>query len=221
MASYADYILAQKLCDLDIPELANGSVAYSARLHEIGLYDYIQENLEFYKIFPADSEAGLNDQQRFQVEQSVQQAFVQAEFVGKRIEDELMIAVAGLEKIRDFSNHLLYSAKAENMQARWAEDYYRGYFAQRQEQIERSLAEGRAAELGDYNNEGGASYHVRYVMPYPPGSEFSRLIIRPLARVLSILARTSVLVGGSCLSSSMMPLPGRGWRRLSSMLMIR
>lgn len=164
MASYNDYNLGQKLHDLDIPELTNESEAYSARLHEIGLYEYIQENLGFYNISPADFEAGLNDQQRFQVEQSVQQTFVQAEFDGKKIEDEVMIAVAGLGKIRDLSGHLLYSAKAENMQARWAEEYCREYFAEKREQIEQNIVEGRAVGLGDYNNEGGVSYYVCYAL---------------------------------------------------------
>lgn len=77
--------------------------------------------------------------------------------------DGIIPAVSTLGSIRDLSNHLLYSAKAQSMEARWAKDYYNGYFAQRKAQIEEALREGKTAAStgqGGYNNEGGASYYV-------------------------------------------------------------
>jgi hypothetical protein len=162
MAYFNESELFRRLKSLEI--LGDRAVEYRRLLHEPGLFEFLQDILVEDGVSPDDLEGDLDDEKLFQVKQAVQQAIMQAAEEGRSTKNEVIPAVSTLGSIRDLSNHLLYSANAQSMQARWAKDYYYGYFAQRKAQIEKALGEGKTAAStgqGGYNNEGGVSYYVR------------------------------------------------------------
>jgi len=108
-------------------------------------------------------ERGLSDSDKDSTKRLIDRAYDMADVAVEDARKAALPGVSSLGTIQDLSKHLLDSTSPRNMEARWAEEYYGGYFAKRKGQIEDALANGKTAAStgqGGYNNEGGASYYV-------------------------------------------------------------
>jgi len=128
-------------------------------LRELGLFEMIRNGLVKEGLTPDDLKGDLDD-----IETKLNAIFADSVMgtaeVGRSPENNVVPAFSTLSSIAALSKHLLYSAKAESMQARWAKDYYNGYYSKRKTEINNALSRGETAGGGGYNNEGGASYYV-------------------------------------------------------------
>ena len=127
-------------------------------LRELGLFEWIRDGLVKNEVAPDDLKGDLDD-----IETKLTAVFdfsvMESAEAGRSPENEVTPVLSTLSSIKFLSKQLLYSAKAESMQARWAKDYYNGHYAKRTAEINNALSNGTTTG-GGYNNEGGASYYV-------------------------------------------------------------
>lgn len=139
-------------------------------LHSEGkVAEKMREIFHFHGIMRSDLRRELSDEDKRHIRHLIDGAYILADDDERKAKRLAIPGVSSLSTIRDLSNHLLDSTNLQNMEGRWAEDYYGGYFAKRKAQIEKALAEGKTAAStgqGGYNNEGGASYYVRTLRAY-------------------------------------------------------
>lgn len=145
--------------------IEEGDQATRYRDSDLDVADKLRE--EFYRneIESADLEReDLSEELKEKIKWIIEDVYSELEDEAREAKRAALPGLSALSNIRDTSKHLLYSASPGNMEARWAEDYYNGYFSKRKAQIEEALAQGKTAAStgqGGYNNEGGASYFVR------------------------------------------------------------
>jgi hypothetical protein len=129
-------------------------------LREMGYFEHAESLLLEAGIPTADVKEGLDENQFYQLK-TLFNIPPDLRYVAP---ESKIPAIATLNSIADQSKQLRYPAKAENMKAKWAKEYYSGYYAQYKTQVNKALESGESAAstgAGEFDREGRPYYYVR------------------------------------------------------------
>jgi hypothetical protein len=129
-------------------------------MRQMGGFEIVESSLAELGIPAADVKEGLDADQVFRLKLR----YSELDSLRYVHPESKIPAIAILDSIEGHSKRLLYPAKAANMEAQWAKEYYNGYFAQYKMQVTKALESGETATsagAGEFDQEGRPYYYVR------------------------------------------------------------